>query len=86
MARLIIDIQDPKKEKEVAALLLKIGGVEVERAEASPRGKEKAVIKRTLTPKEKKFVAHLRKALKEVNEHLAGKKKFQSARDFLNEL
>ena len=37
MTRLIIDIHDPKKEKEVAEILLKIGGVEIERAEASPR-------------------------------------------------
>jgi len=86
MARLIIDIHDPKKEKEVADLLLKIGGVEVERAEASPQRKRAAGIKRALTAREKKFVAELRQALKEVNDHIAGKNKFQSARAFLNGL
>ncbi|WKZ65940.1 MAG: hypothetical protein QY325_14365 [Flavobacteriales bacterium] len=86
MTRLIIDIHDPKKEKEVAELLLKIGGVEVERAEASQRRKGTAGIRRALTTREKKFVAELRQALKEVNDHMAGKSKFRSARAFLNEL
>lgn len=88
MARLIIDIHDPKKEKEVAELLLKIGGVEIERAEASPNKstKRKAGIKRTLTAKEKKFVSELRQALKEVNDHVTGRKKFQPAREFLHGL
>jgi len=31
-------------------------------------------------------VAELRQALKEVNDHITGKKKFQSAREFLHEL
>ena len=74
------------RKERVAELLLKIGGVEVERAEARPRSKGNAIIKRTVTAREKKFVAELRKALKEVNDHLAGKTKFQSARAFLNEL
>jgi hypothetical protein len=88
MARLIIDIHDPKKEKEVADLLLKIGGVEIERAEAIPRkaANGRSRIKRALTPKEKKFVAELRQALKEVNDHILGKKKFQSAREFVHGL
>lgn len=85
MTRLIIDIHDPKKEKEVAELLMKIGGVEVERAEAIPR-RTRTGIKRTLTTKEKKFVAELRQALKEVNDHARGKKKLKSARAFLHEL
>jgi hypothetical protein len=88
MARLIIDIHDPKKEKEVADLLLKIGGVEIERAEASPRRstKRKTRTRRTLSAGEKRFVAELRQALKEVNDHVTGKRKFQSAREFLHEL
>jgi len=88
MTRLIIDIHDPKKEKEVAEILLKIGGVEIERAEASPRksANGKTKIKRALTSKEKKFVGELRQALKEVNDHITGKKKFQSAREFLHGL
>jgi len=88
MTRLIIDIHDPKKEKEVAERLLKIGGVQIERAESSPRktAQGKPGIKRALTSKEKKFVAELRQALKEVNDHITGKKKFQSAREFLHEL
>ena len=88
MACLIIDIRDQKKEKEMAELLLKIGGVEIERAEASPNksAKRKAGSKRPRTAKEKKFVAELRQALKEANDHVTGRKKFQPAREFLHGL
>lgn len=88
MARLIIDIHDPKKEKEVADLLLKIGGVEIERAEASPRRstKRKTHTKCIPSARTEPFVAELRQALKEVNDHVTGKKKLQSAREFLHEL
>lgn len=86
MTRLIIDITDPRKEKEVADALLKLGGVEVVRAEAIPDQTRKGTIKRTLTAKEKRFVAELRQSLKELGDHVSGKRKFQPAREFLNEL
>lgn len=86
MTRLIIDITDPKKEKEVAEVLIKLGGVEVVRAEASPGKTAKGMVKRVLTAKEKRFVAELRQALKEVGDHASGKRKFQPAREFLNGL
>jgi len=87
MARLIIHVNDPKKEKEVAEILLSVGGVEIERAEASPKKTAKGkTIKRKLTERERRFVAELRQAIREVNASVAGKKKLQSARAFLNEL
>ncbi|MCC6937279.1 MAG: hypothetical protein IT226_03580 [Flavobacteriales bacterium] len=87
MGRLIIDIHDPKKEKEVAEILLGIDGVVVERAMAIPKRSAKGKkVARKLTPGEKRFVSELRQALKEVNDHVTGKKKLQSARAFLHEL
>ena len=87
MGRLIIDIHDPKKERKVAEILLSIDGVVVERAMAIPKSSAKGKkIARKLTPGEKRFVSELRQALKELNDHITGKKKFQSAREFLHEL
>lgn len=86
MTRLIIDIIDPRKEKEVAEALLKLGGVEVVRAEGIPKKARKGTTKRVLTAKEKRFVAELRQALKELGEHPSGTRRFQPAREFLNEL
>jgi len=86
MTRLIIDITDPKREKKVAEALLKLGGVEVVRAEAIPDKASKGKAKRVLSAKEKRFVAELRQALKELGDHVSGKRKFQSAREFLNGL
>ncbi|MBP8823416.1 MAG: hypothetical protein KBH07_07215 [Flavobacteriales bacterium] len=85
MTRLIIDITDPKREKEIAEALFKLGGVEVVRAEAIP-AKTPEGSKRVLSTKEKRFVAELRQALKELGDHVSGKKKFQPAREFLNGL
>ena len=87
MARLIIHINDPKKEKEVAEILLSVSGVEIERVEASPKKSANGkTIKRKLTERERRFVAELRQAIREVNASVAGKKKLRSARAFLNEL
>ncbi|MEO8068844.1 MAG: hypothetical protein ABI599_14200 [Flavobacteriales bacterium] len=88
MGRLIIDIFDPKKEKEVAEILLSIGGVVIERVEPTPKKTPngKRAIKRNLTAREEKFVKELRQSLKEAKDHLSGKKKFRSAREFLHEL
>lgn len=85
MTRLIIDITDPKREKEIAEALIKLGGVEVVRAEAIP-AKTTQKGKRVLSAKEKRFVAELRQALKELGGHISGKRKFQPAREFLNGL
>ena len=85
MTRLIIDITDPKREKEIAEALIKLGGVEVVRAEAIP-AKANQRGKRLLSAKEKRFVAELRQALKELGAHVSGKRKFQPAREFLNGL
>ena len=86
MTRLIIDITDPKREKEVAEALIKLGCVELVRAEGAPKKIGKGTIKRVLSAKEKRFVAELRQALKEVGDHVSGRRKFLPAREFLNEL
>ncbi len=81
---MIIDITDPEKEKAVTEALIKLGGVEVVRAEG--RQRSKGTTKRALTDREKRFVAELRQALKELGGHVSGKRKFQPAREFLNGL
>ena len=84
MGRLIINIHDPKKLKDVSDVLIRVGGVKLERAEGGTR-KGNSTVKRKLTPKEKRFVVDLRRALKEVNDHIAGKTKLKSAHVFLEE-
>ena len=39
-----------------------------------------------MTPNEKKFVKGLTRAFKDMNDHIAGKKKLKTLDEFLNEL
>ena len=86
MTRLIIHINDPKQEKVVEHLLDGVKGIEVERDPAKPKNLAKRVAKRKLTASEEKFVKELRQAMKEVKDHISGKKKLGLARDLLHEL
>ena len=88
MTRLIIHINDPKQEKVVEELLEGVKGIEVERDPAKPKRKVRAKVKakRKHNPAEKRFMAELTQAVQEVKDHFSGKKKLQSAREFLNEL
>jgi len=86
MRQLIVSFPDPHKEKVVTELLEMIEGVEVARAPKPAKKAARTKAKLKLTPKEKKFMKELSGAFKEVNDHLAGKKKLKSAREFLNEL
>ena len=88
MTRLIVHINDPKQEKVVEELLDGIKGINVERDPAKPKRKVRATAKpkRPLTPKEKKFVRGLTRAVQDMKDHIAGKKKLQTLDEFLNEL
>ncbi len=88
MTRLIIHINDPKQEKVVEELLEGVKGIAVERDPAKPKKRAfaKGKPKRSTTPAEKKFMRELTQAMKEVKEHISGKKKLGLARDLLNEL
>lgn len=81
MRELLVRITNPDKEKLVTDILHEIEGVAVERIPKTIKAK-----KRKLTAKEQRFVADIKQAVKEVKDHLAGKRKLQSAREFLNEL
>jgi len=88
MTRYIIHINDPKQEKVVEDLLEGVKGIEVERDPAKPKKKAPARVKpkRGKTPAEEKFMQELTQAMKEVKDHISGKKKLGLARDLLNEL
>jgi len=88
MTRLIIHINDPKQEKVVEDLLDKVKGIEVERDPAKPKKKSTTRVKpkQRKAPAEEKFMRELTQAMKEVKEHISGKKKLGLARDLLNEL
>ncbi len=86
MLRYIVHITDPSKEQEVEQLLEGISGIEVQRDPAKPKRSVKRVAKRKLTTQEEKFVKELRQAMKEVKDHISGKKKLGLARDLLHEL
>lgn len=87
MKLLLVSISDPSKEKLVTDILQEIDGVTVRpgpkktSAATSSRKKTKA-----LTPKEKKFVDGLKQAFKEMDEHIAGKRKLKSLKEVLDEL
>lgn len=89
MKHYLVSIIDPGKEKLVTDILHEIEGVEVERipkpARVNGQPKSKAK-KRVYTAKEKRFMAEITQAVQEVKDHISGKKKLRSAREFLNEL
>lgn len=96
MKLLLVNITDPRKEKLVTDILNEIEGVEVRRAPkevAAPkrRAAKNAVagrpkLSKPLNPNEKKFVKGLTRAFKDMNDHIAGKKKLKTLDEFLNEL
>lgn len=96
MRLLYVSITDPSKEKLVTDILHEIEGVEVRRGPIkaerparrttkTPATKRAKAIK-PMTPKEKKFVKGLTRAFKDMNDHIAGKKKLKTLDEFLNEL
>jgi len=96
MRLLLVSITDPSKEKLVTDILHEIEGVEVrpasEQAKSSPRRSSKAAVvkvtkaSKPMTPNEKKFVKGLTQAFKEMNEHIAGKRKLMTLKEVLDEL
>ncbi len=96
MRELLVRITNPDKVKLVTDILHEIEGVTVERSVVKPKRKVRqgskvvpakgAKPKRPLTPKEKKFVRGLKRAVQDMKDHIAGKKKLQTLDEFLNEL
>ena len=88
MRVLHVSITDPSKEKLVTDILNEIEGVEVRRgpdtAKSPSRRKTKAI--KPMTQNEKKFVKGLTQAFKEMNEHIAGKRKLKTLKEVLDEL
>ncbi len=88
MRVLHVSITDPSKEKLVTDILNEIEGVVVrrgpEKAKSPSRRKTKAI--KPMTPNEKKFVKGLTQAFKEMNEHIAGKRKLKTLKEVLDEL
>lgn len=96
MKVLVVNISDPSKEQLVKDILSEIDGVEVQRdpvkSGSKLRGKgrsapsQRSRVAKPMTPKEKKFVKGLTQAFKDMDEHIAGKKKLKSLDEFLHEL
>lgn len=96
MRLLLVSITDPSKEKLVTDILHEIEGVEVRRGPVKStrparKGAKSASTRRAkaikpMTPNEKKFVKGLTRAFKDMNDHIAGKKKLKTLDEFLNEL
>lgn len=96
MKLLLVHVTDPRKEKLVTDILNEIEGVEVRRApkevEAPKRRAAKATsarrskLSKPLNPQEKKFVKGLTQAFKEMDEHIAGKRKLKTLKEVLDEL
>ena len=90
MRQILVNITDPSKEKLVTDILHEIAGVEVQRAptktKRTARHSKVAKWKKALTPSEQKFVKGLTRAFKEMNEHIAGKRKLKSLKEVLDGL
>ncbi|MBL0128419.1 MAG: hypothetical protein IPP83_13405 [Flavobacteriales bacterium] len=96
MKLLLVNIIDPRKEKLVTDILNEIEGVEVRRgpsrAKRTARGTTRTVVAnrakaiKPMTPNEKKFVKGLTRAFKDMDNHIAGKKKLKTLDEFLNGL
>ncbi len=96
MRQILVNITDPSKEKLVTDILREIAGVEVQlppvKTQRSVRRNSKvapakvAKLKKPLTPNEKKFVKGLTQAFKDMNDHIAGRKKLKTLDELLNEL
>lgn len=96
MKLLLVNITDPRKEKLVTDILNEIEGVEVRKAPKEVAAPKRGVAKtprtrrpklsKPMNPQEKKFVKGLTRAFKDMNDHMAGKKKLKTLDEFLNEL
>ena len=96
MKLLLVNIADPKKGKLVTDILNEIEGVEVRRApktaeepkrrSAKSPSPRRPKLSKPLNPQEKKFVKGLTQAFREMNEHIAGKKKLKTLKEALDEL
>ena len=96
MKLLLVNIADPRKGKLVTDILNEIEGVEVRRApktaeepkrrSAKSPSPRRPKLSKPLNPQEKKFVKGSTQAFKDMNDHIAGKKKLKTLDDFLNEL
>jgi hypothetical protein len=96
MKLLLVNITDPRKEKLVSDILNEIEGVEVSRAPkgltaakhrpvkaATPR---RPKLSKPMNTQEKKFMKGLTQAFKEMEEHIAGKRKLKTLKEVLDEL
>lgn len=96
MKLLLVNITDPRKEKLVTDILNEIEGVEVSKAPKKVAAPKRSTTKKTrthrskvskpLNPQERKFVKGLTQAFKEMNEHIAGKRKLKTLKEVLDEL
>lgn len=86
MRLLLVNIKDPSKERLVTDILNEIEGVEVRRvpkegSTAKRRGKATS-----MNPQEEKFMKSLTQAFKEMDDHMAGKRKLKTLKEVLDEL
>lgn len=96
MKLLLVNITDPRKEKLVTDILNEIEGVEVRKAPKEVAAPKRGVAKtartrrpklsKPMNPQEKKFVKGLTQAFKEMDEHIAGKRKLKTLKEVLDEL
>jgi hypothetical protein len=97
MRHYLVSITNPAKEKLVTDILHEIEGVEVERVAkpakrprptlSAANGRAKSKTKKlALTPNEEKFMKGLTRAFKEMDEHIAGKRKLKTLKEVLDEL
>ncbi|HMQ77245.1 MAG TPA: hypothetical protein PKE21_17005 [Flavobacteriales bacterium] len=96
MKLLLVNITDPRKEKLVTDILNEIEGVEVRKAPKEVAAKKRSAAKtarsrrsklsKPMNPQEKKFVKGLMQAFKEMDEHIAGKRKLKTLKEVLDEL
>lgn len=94
MKLLLVNITDPKKEKLVTDILNEIEGVEVRKAPKEVAAKQRSAAKtarssklsKPMNPQEKKFVKGLTQAFKEMDEHIAGKRKLKTLNEVLDAL
>ena len=96
MKLLLVNITDPRKEKLVTDILNEIEGVEVRRGPAEAKRTARTPVKastarrskstKPMTPKEKKFVKGLTQAFKDMDDHIAGRKKLKTLKEVLDAL
>lgn len=76
--RYVIELTDKKKRKFLEELLAQLDFLKVETTIKKKPTKK--------TPNEERFMKGLKGAVKEMKDDIAGKRKMQSARDFVDEL